>query len=92
MKERHQHVGHVADPTGESLLDFHLRRRANVQFALQGVDESVSGNVSCPRPYSATLCSPEILEVSLVTPGDPSEDRFSRWAYEICTQACLGNR
>jgi hypothetical protein len=74
----------------EGPFSVHFRRRTNVLFELAGVNELASGEkgVGSLPPYPAALCCPTLLEITLVSPSDPSSHAFSRnvmlWLRESC--------
>jgi len=72
-----------------------VRVRRDVEFEVQGLDElwaadHTPGGVRPPDPYQAWLCSPAVIEVTAVTPGDPELHPFSSWVLGEVKRACRG--
>jgi hypothetical protein len=71
------------------------RIRRDVEFAVSGLDEKHAANhtprgVRPPDPYPAWLCSPTVIEVTAVTPGDPASLPFASWVLNEVKRACRG--
>lgn len=69
------------------------RERRDVVFAIKGLDEvwaanHTPGGPHPPDPYPAWLCSPLVIEVTVVTPDDPASQPFSSWALAEVKRAC----
>jgi hypothetical protein len=67
------------------------RTRRGVEFRCELLDErEVIGEPPFPKvePYSAWLCSPELYEITVVTPDDPERHGFSIWTCELVRRAC----
>lgn len=69
------------------------RYRRDVEFAISELDEThaenhTPGGIRPPDPYPAWLCSPTVLEVTAVTPGDPDELPFASWVLNEVKRAC----
>jgi len=75
--------GFVFDSSGEGPFEIHLRRRTHIVLELSGVREK-DRNVD---PYEAILAAPIILGITLVSPGDPKNDVFSRAIKNIVLDA-----
>jgi hypothetical protein len=52
--------------------------------------EHTPGGVRPPDPYQAWLCTPKVIEVTAVTPGDPESHPFSSWVMSEVKRACRG--
>jgi hypothetical protein len=73
-----------------------VRIRQDVEFEVSGLDELRAadhdpGGVRPPDPYRAWLCTPEVIEVTAVTPGDPASHPFSSWVLAEVKRACEGS-
>jgi hypothetical protein len=71
------------------------RFRRDAEFEISGLDEKhaadhTPGGVRPPRPYPAWLCSPTVVEVTAVTPGDPDSLPFASWVLNEVRRACRG--
>jgi len=79
---------------GEGPFAVISRARRKIEFDVSGVDERNSedgvGNAMPPEPYQAWICAPEIVEITVVTPGDPAELDFARWALGEVKRCCVG--
>ncbi len=69
------------------------RDRRDVVFEIAGLDEvwaanHTPGGPHPPEPYQAWLCSPLVIEVTAVTPDDPSSQSFSSWVLAEVKRAC----
>jgi hypothetical protein len=69
------------------------RARRDVEFEASGLDElraadHTPGGVRPPDPYLAWLCTPELVEVTVVTPDDPDSQGFSSWVLAEVKRAC----
>jgi len=51
-------------------------------------DRRLSNGIRPPEPYEASICSPILFEVTIVTPERPREDSFSMWVLKQ-VQNCL---
>jgi hypothetical protein len=81
----------VADGDGPFAVITRIRRA--VEFEVAGLDELHAadhdpGGVPPPDPYQAWLCTPEVVEVTAVTPGDPASHPFSSWVLAEVKRAC----
>lgn len=92
LRQHLEDQGWIPDHSGEGPLSVHFRRRRGVRFGLGEVKEFLRGDdeMGSVEPYPAILCAPEILEVTLVTPGDPAEDPFSGQMLEFLVSSILG--
>jgi hypothetical protein len=71
------------------------RVRGGVEFKVSALDEVSAvdytpSGVRPPAPYQAWLCTPEVIEVTAVTPSDPATDSFSCWVLGEVKRACSG--
>lgn len=71
------------------------RIRRGIEFEVSGLDERRAADhdpcgVRPPDPYRAWLCTPELVEVTVVTPGDPESHPFSSWVLAEVKRACSG--
>ena len=55
----------------------YARTRGDIEFQLEGVDEIRSDDPGPVGPYRAIMASPELGELTLVTPGDPKTNNYS---------------
>ena len=80
MKLHMQEQSYVLDSTGEGPFALHFRKRHRVLFELAGVREVDSADKDAigVAPYRAMLCSPEILEITLVSPTNSRTEPFSQ--------------
>jgi hypothetical protein len=81
----------MADGDGPFAVITRIRR--DVEFEAAGLDElraanHTPGGVRPPPPYQAWLCTPEVIEVTAVTPGDPESHPFSSWVLREVKRAC----
>lgn len=81
----------MADGDGPFAVITRVRR--GVEFEVAGLNELHSaddtpGGVRPPAPYQAWLCTPELIEVTAVTPGDPESHAFSSWVLREVKRAC----
>jgi hypothetical protein len=81
----------MADGDGPFAVIGRLRR--GVEFEIAGLNELRAadrspGGPRPPKPYRAWLCSPEVIEVTAVTPGDPMSHAFSSWVLGEVKRAC----
>jgi len=93
MRHHQETVGTLPMSDGDGPVALIYRRRPSLTLRLTGVTEfrePEMGGPMPPKPYPAWLCSPNLYEVTLVSPGDPETHPFSAWLLEIVTQACLG--
>jgi hypothetical protein len=65
-----------------------------LEFEVSGLDELRAadhdpGGIRPPDPYRASLCTPEVVEVTAVTPGDPATHPFSSWVLGEVKRACV---
>jgi hypothetical protein len=71
------------------------RVRRAVEFEVSGLDEVRAADHDPrgprpPDPYRAWFCTPEVVEVTAVTPGDPESHPFSSWVLGEVKRACSG--
>jgi hypothetical protein len=79
--------------SGEGPVAVLFRHRGPICFNLLKLDERYAADRSLPgevAPYPAWLSSPSLNEVTVVTPGDPEVDPFSKRMVEIVLAACTG--
>lgn len=74
-----------------TLIELHVRRRGAVNFSLGAVDEleSEPKTIGTVEPYVATLCSPSILEITLIISDQLAKHRFADWIVTQAIQSCL---
>lgn len=91
MKEHLDNHGYTLDFVNEGPFAIHLRKRKSVIFTLLNVAEFASGekSVGTIDPYEAWLCSPEVLEITLVSPGDPNDNGFSKQILVQIIESCI---
>jgi hypothetical protein len=78
---------------GDGAFAVATRVRRDVEFMVSGLDEWRAADrdpdgVRPPKPYLAWLCTPEVIEVTAVTPGDPESHPFSTWVLGEVKRAC----
>jgi hypothetical protein len=85
MKQHFIEEAGVLDSTLQGPFSLHFRKRKRILFELEGVNEITTDEkrLRAPAPYSAFLCSPEVLEITLVSPGDPREEQFSHQIFSM---------
>ena len=81
----------MADGDGPFAVIARIRR--DVEFEVSGLNElraanHTPGGVRPPGPYQAWLCTPEVIEVTAVTPDDPASQAFSSWVLAEVKRAC----
>jgi hypothetical protein len=69
------------------------RVREDVEFEVSGLDELHAADHQPqgprpPDPYQAWFCSPQVIEVTAVTPGDIAAHPFSAWVLAEVKRAC----
>lgn len=69
------------------------RVRKDVEFEVAGLNELNAADHfdsigRPPDPYQAWVCSPQIVEITVVTPGDPSAKGFSSWILGEVKRCC----
>jgi hypothetical protein len=90
MKKHHEEQGYSLDASGEGPFPVHFRKRKEVVFELGNINERSCRDktIGTIDPYSGWLCSPEVLEVSIVTPSNPENDLFSKWVVAQVISSC----
>jgi len=85
MKQHFKHVGISLDSSNEGPFCLHIRKRRKILFELAAVNELTSSEdrIGVPEPYPAILCSPALLEITLVSPGNPTQDPFSQRIFSL---------
>jgi hypothetical protein len=78
---------------GDGPFAVFVRERVGIEFELSGLNElrAADHNRSAaqpPAPYHAWLCSPLVIEVTAVTPGNPATHPFSSWVLAEVKRAC----
>lgn len=81
----------MADGDGPFMLISRIRK--DVEFEIVGLGESNAADhrssaARPPDPYPAWICSPWIIEITVVTPGDPSAAGFSSWVLSEVKHCC----
>jgi hypothetical protein len=91
MKQHLESYGYNLDLSKEGPFAIHLRKRKKVVFALQNITEltSVENDIGIIEPYPAWLCSPEVLEITLVSPDNPIENGFSKQILAYIIKSCI---
>lgn len=91
MKRHFKDHSWVLDASNEGSFSLHFRMRREVVFELAGVKELATGEkkVGHVEPYPGILCSPTILEITLVSPGDPAEEPFSHQILSMALSSVL---
>jgi hypothetical protein len=81
----------VLDSSNEGSFSLHFRMRRQVVFELASVKELTTGEKSVGHvdPYPGILCSPTILEITLVSPGDAAEEPFSHQILSMALSSVL---
>jgi hypothetical protein len=69
------------------------RIRKSVDFEVAGINELFAEDhrtsiASPPEPYQAWICSPRIIEVTVITPADPLVNGFSSWILRKVRRCC----
>lgn len=69
------------------------RVREDVEFGVSGLEELHAADHQPrgprpPEPYQAWFCSPQVIEVTAVTPGDVAAHPFSAWVLAEVKRAC----
>jgi hypothetical protein len=88
-------LAYVPMTDGDGPFAVAARVRRGVEFELAGLTELHAtdrdpAGVRPPKPYCAWLCTPEVIEVTAVTPGDPASHPFSSWVLGEVKRACVG--
>jgi hypothetical protein len=95
MVRHMEKAAYVPMPDGDGPFAVITRFRRDVEFAISGLDEKhaanhTPGGVQPPDPYPAWLCTPTLIEVTAVTPGDPDDVPFASWVLDMVKHACRG--
>jgi hypothetical protein len=95
MVRHMEEAAYIPMPDGDGPFAVITRFRRDVEFAISGLDEKhaadhTPGGVRPPDPYPAWLCSPTLIEVTAVTPGDPDVLPFAAWVLNEVKRACRG--
>jgi hypothetical protein len=95
MARHMDEAAYVPMADGDGPFAVITRVRRGVEFEVSGLDElraadHTPGGVQPPDPYQAWLCTPELIEVTAVTPGDPESHAFSSWVLGEVRRACSG--
>jgi hypothetical protein len=95
MLRHMEESAYVPMPDGDGPFAVITRFRRDVEFAISGLDEKHAANhtlggVRPPNPYPEWLCSPTLIEVTAVTPGDPGSLPFAAWVLNEIKLACRG--
>jgi hypothetical protein len=91
MRQHFRDKGWVIDVSNEGPFSIHFRQRRNGVFELSGINELCSGETRIGKvdPYPAILCSPNLLEITLVSPGDPAIEPFSGQLLSLLSSSIL---
>jgi hypothetical protein len=95
MARHMDEAAYVPMADGDGPFAVITRVRRGVEFEVSALKELRAadhdpGGVQPPRPYQAWLCTPEIIEVTAVTPSDPATHPFSSWVLGEVKRACSG--
>jgi len=93
MARHMEEAAYVPMADGDGPFAVAIRVRRGVEFEVSGLDELRAadhdpGGIRPPDPYPAWLCTPEVIEVTAVTPGDPESHPFSAWVLGEVKRAC----
>jgi hypothetical protein len=93
MARHMEEVAYAPMADGDGPFAVITRERQDVVFAVSELDEQwaadhTPGGPLPPDPYRAWLCSPLLIEVTAVTPGDPALHPFSSWVLAEVKRAC----
>lgn len=88
MQQFFQEEAWLLDATGEGPFTVYFSRRMDIDFELAGVREPIGINQIGRETSPARLVAPEILEVTLVSPGDPAEEPFCKEVFERLRRCC----
>jgi hypothetical protein len=93
MARHMDEAAYVPMADGDGPFAVITRVRRGVEFKVSGLDElrAADHRVRPPNPYPAWLCTPELVEVTAVTPGDPATHTFSSWVLAEIRRACCGS-
>lgn len=92
FRERHDELGYTVDGNGGSFALL-FRRRTGVRFDVAKVSEQQADDraeFGFPRPYDAVFATPEVVEMTIVTPLDPVANPFSKQIFELLVERCIG--
>jgi hypothetical protein len=95
MARHMNEAAYVPMADGDGPFAVATRVRRGVDFEVSGLDELRAadhdpGGIRPPGPYQVWLCTPEVIEVTAVTPGDPETHPFSSWVLGEVKRACGG--
>ena len=95
MVRHMEEAAYVPMLDGDGPFAIATRYRCDVEFAIAELEEKhaanhTPGGIRPPDPYPAWLCSPKLLEVTAVTPGDPERLAFASWVLNEVKRACRG--
>lgn len=91
FRSLHDEFGYTVDWEGGSFA-LVFRRRTGVRFDLGRLSEKQAddrGKIGFPKPYGAVFASPEVMEITVVTPEDPADDAFSKQVFDLVVARCL---
>ena len=93
MARHMDEAAYVPMADGDGPFAVITRVRRDVEFEVSELDELRSADhdpagVRPPDPYQAWLCTPEVVEVTAVTPDDPDSQPFSSWVLAEIKRAC----
>jgi hypothetical protein len=77
---------------GQGPIAFFYRTRGPAIFEIVKMKEVLRETEDLIEPYSAWFSSKAFFEVTVVTPGNPKKDPFSKWACEIVRKTLIGTR
>jgi hypothetical protein len=88
-------VAYVPMADGDGPFAVATRVRRGVEFEVSGLNELRAADRDPagprpPRPYQAWLYTPEVIEVTAVTPADLASHPFSSWVLAEVKRACSG--
>jgi hypothetical protein len=95
MVRHMERVAYAPMADGDGPFAVITRYRRDVVFKVAGLDEHRSaerepGGIRPPDPYRAWICTPELVEVTAVTPDDPESQPFAAWVLSEVKRACSG--
>ena len=92
LREVHEEFGYSLDNDGIGPFAIYCQRRGKIVFTATDLTELQSDDVleiGPPGPYEAIFASPELIEITIVTPSRPENDSFSRQIVQIVVHNCI---
>ncbi len=95
MARHMDEAAYVPMADGDGPFAVITRFRQGVEFEATKLEELCAadhdpGGVRPPAPYQAWLCTPLVVEVTAVTPGNPASKPFASWVLAEVKLACRG--